>query len=585
MKIYKLFLAPVLLCGEIVFGQGGEECCPEERQASCGIQGIYLTGCREEILRDGRPDYTGIQVMDVDIPGGVDCLAKVLEPFLGMPMTKRNVVAIKTCIMNYYVDQGVTMIGIEAPLQKTKGGVVQYLIIKKNFGSPIYCGNSWYDDVKMNRLMGIAPCQDICEEDLKNNIAWFNRNPFRRTNMKFVPGLSRDCVDIEFQTESRPPIRFYLKGDDAGSFNTGYGRIYAGVVNANFMNRGDILNFEYMFSNEFKRVQEYSLNYTSFLPCQHIFNVFANYAKVKPSQSSSGFCGGNIICTRQAQNKRVGKIIEVLPRYTIPFRPFYTCLQQSLIFGFDYKKTNTSVQFIVNSLESFFVTDPFFEPTGTAPIRNNISVSQLVAGYMLSHTICRNSFMCTFLFYGSPFQFLPHQTDSDYNRLRRNSRTKYCYLYGAIGDVFNTCYGSISLLLRGQVASRTLPPTELFTVGGYNTVRGYHESEAGGDNGFIANLELRTLPFCFSSRFKDELILLAFIDYGLSNNWKNLRPGYPHTQWLLGVGPGLRYAINPSFQLRCDYGFKLHHLFSRTAVEKRLHKGFGQLHVGAVFSY
>lgn len=601
MKISKYLALSLVLTGELAFAQNYDGVPEEVRQIGQGVQGIFLTGQRDEVIPEGRPDMIGIQTMDIDIPGDPDYFADMLSPFLGQPMTRETLVQIKQKIMTYYVDMGVSMIGVEAPKQRTKGGVVQFLVIRKTFGTTIYCGDPWYSPDKMNRILEICPCEEFCEEDLKNNIAWLNRNPFQFTNVKFVPGACPDVLDLEFETKSRRPLLVYIRGDDTGSFNTGYGRLYAGFVFGNVFNRGDILSFEYETSNSFKRLQEYSANYTNFLRWKHIFSIYAMTARVRPSQTITPIttdCVDNVSCPSPTKNRKTGRVYQILPRYTIPFKPFYCPLEQSLTFGFDFKNTNTSIANVLNGFGPFLQTnDPLeveepeelAEFPQSAPIRNQINVTQFYVGYRYHNVICNNDFFFNVNLYYSPFQWLHHQTKSDFNNLRYHAQTKYFYMNAAAGDIYTVpCVMKIAFLLRGQVSTNSLPPTELFSVGGYNTVRGYHESEAVGDNAFVANLELRTLPISIRTRYKDELILLAFVDFGLTNNWHinpNLHPHYRHTQWLLGVGPGIRYAIYPTFQLRCDYGFKCHHLFSRTVEDKKLHRGFGQLHVGAILTY
>jgi len=602
MSISKFLALSLVLSGEVAFAQCYEGVSEEVRQVGQGVQGIFLTGQRDEVIPEGRPDMIGIQIMDIDVPGGTESLADALTPFLGQPMTKETVIQIKQKIMTYYVDMGFSMIAVEAPKQRTKGGVVQFVVIRQTFGTTIYCGDPWYSPEKMNRILEICPCEEFCEEDLRNNIAWLNRNPFQFTNVKFVPGACPDVLDLEFETKSRRPLLLYVRGDDTGSFNTGYGRLYAGFVFGNVLNRGDLLSFEYETSNSFKRLQEYSANYTNFLRWKHIFSVYAMTARVKPSQTITPLgttnCFDNLSCPSPTKNRKIGKVWQVLPRYTIPFKPFYCPLEQSLTFGFDFKNTNTSITNLLNGFGPFLQTnDPtevgepeeFADFPQPAPIRNQINVTQFYLGYRYHNVICNNDFFFNINCYYSPFQWLSHQTNSDYNRLRYHAKTKYFYMNVAAGDIYTVpCVMKIAFLLRGQVSSDSLPPTELFSVGGYNTVRGYHESESVGDNALVANLELRTLPISVRTRYKDELILLAFVDFGLTNNWHinpNLNPHYRHTQWLLGVGPGIRYAIYPTFQLRCDYGFKCHRLFSRTVEDKKLHRGFGQLHVGAMLTY
>ncbi|MBN4669065.1 ShlB/FhaC/HecB family hemolysin secretion/activation protein, partial [Pandoraea nosoerga] len=49
-------------------------------------------------------------------------------------------------------------------------------------------------------------------------------------------------------------------------------------------------------------------------------------------------------------------------------------------------------------------------------------------------------------------------------------------------------YGKV----QGQMADGPLVSSEQFSLGGLDTVRGYLESEMLGDNGAVANIELRT---------------------------------------------------------------------------------------------
>lgn len=573
MAISRWILTPLLLCGEVLLAQAAEaDTSAQVPRTSKGIQGIFLTGSRDDIIPEGRPDRTGVQAMDFSVPGGSQPLIDLLKPFLGKPVTKKTVIAIKQKIMDYYVKNHVSMIGVEIPAQRTAGGVVQILVIKKRFGRAIYKGESFYDSERLGRYLGVTPNVDIAQDVLQNNLSWLNKNPFHYTKMKYVPSSDPNVLDIEFNTKARRPIRIYARGDNTGSASTGFGRIYTGFAWGNAFNRGDILSFEFETSNYFKRFQSYTSNYTCFLPWKCILTLFGSYFSVKPSSPTSRISSHGW---------------QFRPRYTIPFKPLYTPLQQSVAIGFDIKNTNSSIINLSGGT-------PVVQPAPSRAVNKQIYVSQLVGSYTLYNTIRKNSIYFNLSFYGSPFKFLPHQTSTDFNKVRTRSRPRYCYLNATAGDVITIPKKlTISLLLRGQIASQTLPSTELFTLGGYNTVRGYHQSESATDNGFVFNLELRTPEYKVPPNKKGKLLFLAFVDYGIGNDWfimKSKRPGVkvaPHTDYLLGVGPGLRYNVNPTFQLRCDYGFKLHTLFigKNNKSLKTLRSGFGQLHIGALASF
>ena len=80
------------------------------------------------------------------------------------------------------------------------------------------------------------------------------------------------------------------------------------------------------------------------------------------------------------------------------------------------------------------------------------------------------------------------------------------------------------------------------------------------------------------TKLKDQLQFLGFVDYG-GTSLHSVTPAdvIPQTN-LLGVGPGLRYVINPYVSVRFDYGFQL----IRTDFGNGEHS---RGHVGVVISY
>src|SRR3990170_2881426 len=81
----------------------------------------------------------------------------------------------------------------------------------------------------------------------------------------------------------------------------------------------------------------------------------------------------------------------------------------------------------------------------------------------------------------SLFQYEFTQSDGAYTRL--------AYNFNRVQRLTDT--DSISGRLSGQRASRNLNSSEQFSLGGSNGVRAYPQGEAGGDHGWLLNLELR----------------------------------------------------------------------------------------------
>ena len=277
----------------------------------------------------------------------------------------------------------------------------------------------------------------------------------------------------------------------------------------------DFLSYQFTSNLSFDKYNAHSLNYTSYLPWQHIFMLTGGYARIDPEINDF---------------ESHGKEAQASFRYKIPFKPLYTNLQHEVYFGFDYK-------YVTNIL--FFVSQ--VEPPS---LENNsiVNVTQEMVGYLLEHKSSRHELTFRLELFGSPVKWLPHQSNTDYSSLRKDAKPRYFYGTATLGEVYTfACRESVAGLIRFQGSANTLIPSEQFKLGGYNTVRGYEESVFISDNGVCANFEVRSRPFSFFKKAKDELTLLAFMDYGWGYNYHPF-DGIKTGAILWGTGPGLRYT-------------------------------------------
>ena len=116
-------------------------------------------------------------------------------------------------------------------------------------------------------------------------------------------------------------------------------------------------------------------------------------------------------------------------------------------------------------------------------------------------------------------------------------------------------------ILRGglQIANDALLGAEQFSVGGFNTVRGYRQDAILTDNGFIASAEFR-LPITKGFSESGVVQLIPFVDYG--KGWNNFEVANPNPHNLASLGIGLLWR-EKNFNLRVDYGIPLIDIDSR----------------------
>ena len=118
------------------------------------------------------------------------------------------------------------------------------------------------------------------------------------------------------------------------------------------------------------------------------------------------------------------------------------------------------------------------------------------------------------------------------------------------------------LVVRGniQLANDALLPSEEFSIGGFNSVRGYRQDALLRDNGFVTSVEVR-LPILRVSEGQSILQLIPFIDYGIG--WNNAGKADSEIQNLVSVGLGLQWQQGDNFTARFNWGIPLVDIDSR----------------------
>lgn len=120
-----------------------------------------------------------------------------------------------------------------------------------------------------------------------------------------------------------------------------------------------------------------------------------------------------------------------------------------------------------------------------------------------------------------------------------------------------TFFGALS----GQLASKNLDSSEKFVLGGPTGIRAYPSGEASGDQGWLANLELR---YDIAGGSADRWQLVAFYDVGgvlLHKNtwagWNAGNPNQPNRYRLTGAGLGINFVRSASHAVSASYAQKI----------------------------
>ena len=506
------------------------------------VRGFLISGTSE--LPTDQQKQEGIQFLNIDIPGGTPGLKKILEPYLGFALTAQDLINIKHQIIVYYRSVNHPLVSVSIPEQKVTDGVIWFVVQEsvldqvKVYGAKYFSKKIYLDAIELDSG---DPIDDYI---LLNNLNFLNRNPFHRTDLIYAPGQKEMTTDIELIVKERFPLMVYTGVDNTGIDHTGRLRWFMGFTWANAFNRDQIFTFQYTSAADPNQFNAITVDYAIPLPIQHTLSFYGGYSQVHahlPDQNSEG---------KKKEGRTHGESIQASVRYDIPISPSPWLLHEILL-GFDFKRSNNTVEFVEQN----------------PVIGQNVNLTQFLCGYNLGYERDHGSWMHKLGFdaqlFFSPFSFLPDQSNQDFRTL--NPFAEHVYVYGRSSFNYKIRlpkgFQWIALVAL-QASNQSLLPSEQMGLGGYNTVRGYEERELNADDGLLLSTEIRfpqitMFKRCSTCKVRDALEFLLFLDYGLSHDNHKMEK-IKQTDYLLGIGPGIRYDIETYLSCRFDWGIKLH---------------------------
>lgn len=457
--------------------------------------------------------------LDIQIPCNQKKLKSCLEPFLGQEISKENLLKMKQNVVQYFVDQDDSILQVQIPEQKVIDGNICIETIFARVQDITVTGNHWH---KTSSFQKLFHTKELREKELLNQTAWINRNPNLHLTSIISPGEGDQTANLEIAVKDSFPVKLIVGSDNLGGKVRGENRFFAGVN----IGLGLFAHVNYQVSSSYETPENLS-HFASLdlsLPWMHELKLMGAYSEIRPEMKDFS---------------HEGKDYQISGRYTLPFKPLYKPFKHELTLGMDYKWTDSSL---------FFLGDPKRIPIH----QKRAALNQLFLSYKLSDYFSGWNIHFTVDLLASPISYLPSQTERAYNTIREGSKTRYLYSRAAIGAE----YKLIKNLLRIQASSLPLLPSEMYGLGGFDTVRGFNERIFLADNVAVNNFEMRAPILSFSRKKWDELTLLVFFDAAYGYNFEPSL-SFARDTLLLGAGPEIRYQIRPYASLKMAYGFQI----------------------------
>lgn len=487
----------------------------------------------------------GVYIQGVDFSCDEDDLVDKLCCYLGYPIDKDLIEEIKEDVKDFYQSIGRTAF-VEIPSQEITSGKLQIVVILSKVGNVQVLGNKWSRPCLLRSYLAAEEGEYFNEDSIAYDLDFMNRNRFRDVTAIYRPNMSERETDITLYSDEKKPWLLYAGVQNNGVVTTGRTRWFIGTTLNRILSFDHIFSYQFTTASDFNKFMAHTFQYVAYLPWMHEWNMYGGYSFVDPDV---GF----------PFTKTSGTSIQFSLRYKVPL-PMAPTLTQEMYTGFDWKRTNNTFEFVEN----------------LPLIGKDVNIFQLILGYKGTFRPGNNILEYELEAVGSPGEWLPDQEDSHYASLRPGAKNSWIYargLFSYLQVIPGGCtfYGRF----RGQISSQNLLPSEQLGIGGYDTVRGYDPRELNFDNGVILNLEFRLPIFSiidmrFTREADDKFQLLGFFDWGWGEDWTSV-PGQRGADYLMGIGPGIRYTIRDNVNFQLDWGTRLRDPARFSGPGSRLH--------------
>jgi hemolysin activation/secretion protein len=473
-----------------------------------------------------------------------DVIERAVYPFLGDGRSIDDVEAARSALERAYRDRGYGTVGVDIPEQRADSGVIELLVLEGRVSRLRVNGARYYSQgYILEKVPSSAEGSVPQFGQLQAELGVVNRSADRRVSPVLRPGRTPGTTEVDLQVEDRLPLHGSLELNNHASPNTSQTRLLGSLRYDNLWQRDHSLSLQVQASPEkTDEVRIFSTTYA--LPTgavnQNTLNLSYLYSD---STVATGVGSTTVFGKGSIYGLRQNLILDLSEtRY------------HALTLGLDYKDMRETIEVAPGS-----------------GIPTPIRYLPLTASYTGSEGDEK----------GGRWQFGAGlvaglrglvNRDQQFADKRYRASGSFAVLKLDVGRE-QKLPGNLDLASRLQLhlSGRPLISNEQFVSGGADSVRGYLESAAAGDQGLRSSLEVRTANLAapqaqWFTNVKAHVFFegaaLELIDPLLGQTWRFR---------LLGAGMGLRVKAQPGGSLSLDLAWPLLKLGNSERGKLRLH--------------
>jgi hemolysin activation/secretion protein len=450
-----------------------------------------------------QPKLAPVQRFEIDqfAVEGADSIAQIdvetaVYPYLGPARTAQDVEKARAALEKSYHDRGYQTVAVSVPPQDPKGGIIVLKVAELKIGRLRVKNAHFFDIDKIkNRAASLREGTLPNFNAVTQDIVALNQWPDRRVTPALRAGVTPGTVDVDLNVDDKPPLHASVELNDRQSPGTTVLRLTGTAHYDDLWQIGHSLTFTYQVAPErVSDAQAFSGSYLARIPDLEwlSFLLYGVY-----SESDVATIGGlNVVGP--------GQIAGIRAVFSLPSRgSFY----HSLSLGPDYKHFDQTVGLGGSANDTPVTYMPLTVSYG-ATLQEPKALTQLNVGATAGLRGVGSS-------------------PTEFDNKRYLARTNFFLLKGDLSRTQELPQGfELYGKVQGQVADQALVSSEQFSLGGFDTVRGYLESEELGDDGVAGTLELRSPDLASKLRaaLKDadgkptfnSLRLFGFVDGGIA---------------------------------------------------------------------
>lgn len=387
---------------------------------------------------------------------------EAVYPFMGPNRSLEDVEKARTALEKAYHDKGFQTVGVAIPQQDALRGFIVLKVTENRVGRLRVKGSRYYD---LNNIKHKA--NSVHEgalpnfKDVTKDIVSLNQWPDRRVTPSLRAGVAPGTVDVDLNVEDKHPLHGSVELNNRQSPNTTNQRFNVTARYENLWQLGHSITASYQVSP--LRRTDASVLSGSYLARTDLdwLNLLLYGLKSRSSVATVG--GANVIGP--------GRVIGARAVITLPTKGSFF---HTVSVGADYKDFKQTLDLGSDSFSSPVVYVPLVA-TYNASLQGEGRLSQLSA-----------TLTAGLRGIGSE----PEEFDAK----RFKAKPNFVHLRGDISHTHDLPGGhQLFAKVQGQITDQPLVSSEQFSVGGFDTVRGYLESESVGDFGAVGTVELRSM--------------------------------------------------------------------------------------------